>query len=658
MPKETDKVTVLCDDAALAARIRGTGRERPLRVEAPDDETRIYEYAPALYVHVPEVRDLETARSREPNLGSAPDSRDPEVALHRDLESNGPCAPGFVGGAGDLHAAIRKGLILAVAFAEKFVIDADARRKQREVNGFIEQLRLLESDLEREERELIEAERREHERPRPPKVDLNVQQPIPATTPLEHLVRKLMEPPEVDYKGILAQLGDSHVHRAYKAAQSWVRVYHLDTPPPNHPRNRHFDVKRARAEFKKLRKWFEGTTGWIQGACSLTGLLPWPWPGVWDAGFVFVTQNPPDRKPQAASPAVEWVTGLLPFLVPEIVVRVEPRFKPSAESEPLPPLPERDLAVAQGTAEMSEHRSNAQRVTARFYSDDWGSVLESVRPDEVHIEPLLINGIGQTLGIAVRIRKGAVLVLPECRDDESKARLIRLMATDLWEPIQEWREPRPEAAIAPNLNSGEKTPDGKAKSTPPQDSMKRSWLQPELDRAIDQYKAARGAEYRKILSVLNNRKATPSERSVANKSARKLFGRNAITKALGVKAAKMVSDSPAWMTVAEALGFSLRRRHRAGFRQTGKVGLDIAIDEKSQNPTADADNSAADARLLNAEREKTLREINKLAQSGKSAVTRADRAKESALLLEKYNAGEQTDEQVRQTVETLLSDDT
>jgi len=207
---------------------------------------------------------------------------------------------------------------------------------------------------------------------------------------------------------------------------------------------------------------------------------------------------------------------------------------------------------------------------------------------------------------------------------------------------------------------GGKTPNDKEKPLPQQGPEKRSWLQPELDRAIGDYKALRGAEYSRILSVLNDPKATSSQRRAARKSATKLFGRNVVAKALDVKAAKMVSNSPAWITLAEAFDFNLRRRQQTGFRQDSKVGLDLAIDKKSQAPKAGADNSAADAALEEGEREKTLREIRRLAESANNSRTSKDkqaRRKEAQDLLAKYEAGEQTNEQVRQTVEVLLSPD-
>jgi hypothetical protein len=54
---------------------------------------------------------------------------------------------------------------------------------------------------------------------------------------------------------------------------------------------------------------------------------------------------------------------------------------------------------------------------------------------DVQIVPLFVNRLGHWLGCAVRIGKGAVLVLPEFPD---KAEPVKQLATGLWEPIQEW----------------------------------------------------------------------------------------------------------------------------------------------------------------------------------------------------------------------------
>jgi len=419
MSEGAAKVTVLCTNEALAARIRGTAPKGPLCVEVPDPDNAIYEYAPALYVHVPEVEDFEARRRHMPSiLPVVSQDQRPRVALRRELEAHGPAAPWFKGVPDNLLAAVREGHILAVAFAEKFVIDNDARRKQSELNGFVEQLSRLEYWMKRHEDELIQ----HCNRGGPVFVD-----PFP-------------------------KLGDSYVHKAYEEAKRWGKCHNLDSPPPDCPCNQDWDVKRARAEFKKLRDWFEGTTGWIQRACILMWLLMRPSPGVENPGFVFVPQDPPDRRPQAASPAAEWVKGLFPFLVPEITVRVEPHpARPPAGESPPPiapgPFAVRDAEWARVLAQLSSQGPSAEKETALLYSDSLDKVSGKVSPDEVWIEPLVVNAIGQMLGIAVRIRKGAVLVLPECGDEAAKAALVVKLATELWGPVQAWVEGGTQRAV-------------------------------------------------------------------------------------------------------------------------------------------------------------------------------------------------------------------
>jgi hypothetical protein len=68
--------------------------------------------------------------------------------------------------------------------------------------------------------------------------------------------------------------------------------------------------------------------------------------------------------------------------------------------------------------------------------------LYGVAAADVQIVPLFMNRLGHWLGCAVRIGKGAVLVLPALSD---KAESVRQLATGLWEPIQEWLRGNPAA---------------------------------------------------------------------------------------------------------------------------------------------------------------------------------------------------------------------
>ena len=58
-----------------------------------------------------------------------------------------------------------------------------------------------------------------------------------------------------------------------------------------------------------------------------------------------------------------------------------------------------------------------------------------VDPSAVRIVPLFVNRLGDWLGVAVWIGKGAVLILPEFPD---KAAVVKRLVTDLWGAVQEW----------------------------------------------------------------------------------------------------------------------------------------------------------------------------------------------------------------------------
>jgi hypothetical protein len=111
-------------------------------------------------------------------------------------------------------------------------------------------------------------------------------------------------------------------------------------------------------------------------------------------GFRLKNQEPPDSKIVLSCHAPLWARDMVPFFGPKIQVALDMTF------------------------------------------------VES--PDR--IEPLFENVVGDVLGCAVRSERGTVLVLPECKDQTAKVELIRLLATKLWEPLQELCEPRPKAA--------------------------------------------------------------------------------------------------------------------------------------------------------------------------------------------------------------------
>jgi hypothetical protein len=113
----------------------------------------------------------------------------------------------------------------------------------------------------------------------------------------------------------------------------------------------------------------------------------------------------------------------------------------------------------------------------------------------------------------------------------------------------------------------------------------RSWTQEDLDAAIREYKAHRAGSYKDLVEGVRQGRAG------ATKSARKLFGRNAIARALGVRAKAMVTKSEAWQEIARELKLS---RVPAGHRRLNKskrVGSDIGLEQQAReqdDPTAEA----------------------------------------------------------------------
>jgi hypothetical protein len=201
------------------------------------------------------------------------------------------------------------------------------------------------------------------------------------------------------------------------------------------------------------------------------------------------------------------------------------------------------------------------------------------------------------------------------------------------------QSPQKNAAPARHL------PKPKVSSDPP----KRSWTQPDLDSAIREYKANRSASFQQFVSLLDNPDTPASRKRTLRKQAGAMFGRNVIAKALGVKSAKMVSQSQPWIVLAEVLGLPRRAGKMAGpGRPKTRLGEEIAAEQASMSAADTAEHAAADAGILRGEREETLRQIRKLAES------ELPEAKPQAkALFDRYEAGEMTDDQVRGAIETL-----
>jgi hypothetical protein len=186
----------------------------------------------------------------------------------------------------------------------------------------------------------------------------------------------------------------------------------------------------------------------------------------------------------------------------------------------------------------------------------------------------------------------------------------------------------------------------------------RAWTQDDLDKAIAEYKAQRAATYRDLVDgVRRNQRG-------AKKAARDVYGRNAVARALGVKSPSMVSRSLVWHQLAKELGLELYREKKSkGMRhtkQTGRIGLAIALEQKSVEAAkaaeeAESEDTPADTMEVDAARQETIRQINRLARAGKNPRTRAENEQAAEDLLKKLQRGEITDDEARQVVELTLN---
>jgi hypothetical protein len=96
----------------------------------------------------------------------------------------------------------------------------------------------------------------------------------------------------------------------------------------------------------------------------------------------------------------------------------------------------------------------------------------------------------------------------------------------------------------------------------------RSWTQSDLDNEIRKYKAERAHKFAEL------RDAIAKKSKVALKAAVKLFGRNAIARALECKSRAMVGKSLPWIAMADDLGLPRKRGARPK-----RVGMKIALEE-------------------------------------------------------------------------------
>jgi hypothetical protein len=113
---------------------------------------------------------------------------------------------------------------------------------------------------------------------------------------------------------------------------------------------------------------------------------------------------------------------------------------------------------------------------------------------------------------------------------------------------------------------------GRVKAT---ETRLRSYTQAGLDAAIREYQARRARSYQELVE------AVKKGGQGARKSAQTLFGRNAVARALGVKARAMVSKSEAWLQIARELQLPHKAQPAVPAKQK-KIGIAIAEERKAE----------------------------------------------------------------------------
>ncbi len=107
-----------------------------------------------------------------------------------------------------------------------------------------------------------------------------------------------------------------------------------------------------------------------------------------------------------------------------------------------------------------------------------------------------------------------------------------------------------------------------SKAVPP-----RSWIQTELNEAIRKYKADRSSSFSELKDAVRRGQKD------AKLSAQKLFGRNVIKRALGVKSPAMVTNSEVWQELADELLLARGKGRNAS--RLKKIGFEIAMEAQA-----------------------------------------------------------------------------
>ena len=155
----------------------------------------------------------------------------------------------------------------------------------------------------------------------------------------------------------------------------------------------------------------------------------------------------------------------------------------------------------------------------------------------------------------------------------------------------------------------------------------KSWTQSDLDQAIRKYKADRSSTFYDLVEGVNK------GLSGAKKSARKMFGRNAVARELKVRSPAMVTNSPEWQAIADTLDLRKGKSSKAGSNRK-KIGLEIALEEQAQACVLTGADSAV--------RSETISLINEKMPNVEAKAT-----------IEQLQSGKITDDQARELLAEL-----
>jgi rRNA-processing protein FCF1 len=176
--------------------------------------------------------------------------------------------------------------------------------------------------------------------------------------------------------------------------------------------------------------------------------------------------------------------------------------------------------------------------------------------DRVPFDPAILDGPEKTLEVWEQGTRDVDEEPARVKDDKCRA-LITTAVTQLLNVLDQARADLRNKLI------------GRSQS---KETIKRSWTQPTLDRAIREYFAARGSAFARL------KRHIAQNKDGAIRQAQDHFSRNEIVRALGVKSPDMVTKSSAWQELADELGLP-RGRLSAG----KKIGLDVVLEVEAKN---------------------------------------------------------------------------